>query len=120
MNKPSSRHLTHDFIAYLGLSLNEFLVTGTAGMIFFILLGLLLGLFIGWFAAFTVFPGFYISVRVLPRIIARLKAGKPHGYLKKALLIKLSAMGFIKSPYLKHVGLWQRQRLIDEMRGQDV
>ncbi|STX55523.1 Uncharacterised protein [Legionella beliardensis] len=32
MNYPSSRSLTHDFIAYQGLTLKELLLTGLIGM----------------------------------------------------------------------------------------
>ena len=115
MKAPSSRHLSHDFQAYKGLTLRELfaiVVTTTLGTC---LLFTIIGLITGWtmaFAGLGFLLGFIIAVTFLPNPIARFKAGKPHGYLMKKLTLKLVSLGFKKSPYLHHKGIWQRVKHI--------
>ncbi len=115
MKAPSSRHLSHDFQAYKGLSLRELfviVVTMTAGTC---LLFSIVGLMTGWVVALACsgfLLGFIVAVAFLPKPIARFKAGKPHGYLMKTLTLKLVTLGLKKSPYLHHKGIWQRVKHI--------
>ena len=114
MNRPSSRHLSHDFNAYKGLSLRELfwivlIYTPLIALIF-----VLIGAFIGFPVAvgcvgFLV--GFVMSITVCPKRIARIKAGKPHGYLMKKTILLLSRFGLRQSPYLNHTGFWQKSRI---------
>lgn len=117
MNQPSSRYLTHDFLVYQGLSLKELLVTGVLGMLLVSLGFTLLGYCLGWpgvCASIGLVLGFYLSARVFPKLVARKKQGKPHGYLKKWLIISLSHKGLMRSPYISYRGIWRKQRLLGE------
>ncbi|STX81568.1 conjugative transfer region protein [Legionella busanensis] len=120
MNGPSSRTLTHEFIAYQGLTLRELLVTGLLGMgvtcFFTTIIGGLLG-WTGTAGALGLVLGFFLSVRVFPYRLARHKQGKPTGFLRKKLVIQVSRVGLIKSPYLCHQGFWRKARLLG---GRDV
>lgn len=111
MTAPSSRHLTHDFPAYRGLSLRELFTIILVSTALFFLLFLLVGFITGWVVACAclgILSGFICAVSILPKPIASLKAGKPHGYLKKRVIIKLAALGVIQSPYLTYQGAWQK------------
>lgn len=117
MNKPSSRYLTHDFIAYQGLTLKELLITGIVGMVFVCVVMTLVGFVLGWpgtSAALGLVLGFLGSARVFPKWVAKQKVGKPQGYVRKRLIIQCADWGLIQSPYLRHQGLWRQQRLVGE------
>jgi conjugative transfer region protein (TIGR03750 family) len=117
MKRPSSRHLSHDFEAYKGLSLRELfwiviVATPLTSVIFS-----LSGLFAGYPLAFGCvgfLVGFVLSITVCPKRVARLKAGKPHGYLLKKSILGFARWGIRTSPYLSHQGLWQKSKLIGE------
>lgn len=115
MNAPSSRHLSHDFPAYKGLTLRELftiVITTTAISCFVFIV---IGLMTGWVVALACIGsllGFIVAITLLPKPIARFKLGKPYGYLKKALTLKLSSLRLKKSPYVQHVGLWQKSKRI--------
>lgn len=115
MKTPSSRHLSHDFPAYKGLTLRElFVIVITTTVSFCLLLGVI-GLMTGWSLAFACIGfllGFIIAVSVLPKPIARLKAGKPHGYLMKIIKLKLASFHIIQSPYFHFVGFWSNRKTI--------
>lgn len=115
MNAPSSRHLSHDFPAYKGLTLRELLsivvTTTILTCIFFIVIGLMTGWVVA-LACIGFLLGFIVAITFLPKPIARFKSGKPNGYLKKTLTIKLSSLRLKKSPYVQHTGLWQKSKRI--------
>lgn len=120
MKQPSSRHLSHDYEAYKGLSLRElfWIVVLTTPSISFLFS--LAGFFTGYPLAcgcvgFLV--GFVVSITLCPKRVARLKAGKPHGYLMKKSTLMLTQWGVKRSPYLHHVGAWQKSNLV---RNHDV
>lgn len=114
MKHPSSRNLSHDYEAYKGLSLRELfwivIMATPLTSIFFTLGGLLIGypLALGC-VGFLV--GFILSIMVCPKRLARVKSGKPHGYLMKKTLLCLAALNLKKSPYLSYCGLWQKSKL---------
>lgn len=115
MNTPSSRHLSHDFQAYKELTLRELLVIVLTTTTCTCLLFGVMGLMAGWIIAFACtgfLLGFIIAVTLLPKPIARFKAGKPHGYLMKTLTLKLVSLRVKKSPYLHYIGIWQRTKQI--------
>ncbi|WP_028389151.1 TIGR03750 family conjugal transfer protein [Legionella fairfieldensis] len=117
MNKPSSRYLTHDFVVYQGLTLKELLVTAAVGMLGVSLAAALMGLFFGCpglSAAFGLVLGFLIGIRVFPHWVAKAKAGKPQGYVRKRLVIAAAGKGLCQSPYVNHQGIWRKQRLVGE------
>ena len=113
MTTPSSRHLSHDFPAYKGLTLRELmvLVLCTTGVFCFVFT--FIGLFIGWAGALGcagLVLGFIVAITLMPKSVSRLKAGKPHGYLMKKIRLKLARWGVIQSPYLTHHGLWHTSK----------
>lgn len=114
MNRPSSRHLSHDYEAYKGLSLRELcwivLVFTPLTSLIFTLIGAVIGypLALGC-GGFLI--GFVLSITVCPKRVARLKAGKPHGYLMKQILLLLVRWKLKQSPYLIYQGQWQTARL---------
>ena len=117
MKAPSSRHLSHDFPAYKGLTLRELftiVVTTIAITCFFFII---IGLITGWVVALACIGfllGFIVAITLLPKPIAQIKAGKPYGYLKKAMVLKLVRLGLKKSPYMQHKGLWLKNRRIGD------
>ena len=115
MNQPSSRHLSHDYEAYKGLSLRELfwivIVTTPTSSLLLSLIGLYLGYpLASGCAGFLV--GFIVSITVCPKRVARLKAGKPHGYLMKKVLQTLVDLGLKKSPYIHYAGRWQKSKIV--------
>lgn len=116
MNHPSSRHLTHDYAAYKGLSLRElFWLVLSASVIDS--LGLtLVGAYFGFPLAFFClgfFLGFIAGITVCPKQLARLKAGKPAGFLLKKIWIFLAHWGIKHTPYCHYQGLWQKSKKVD-------
>ena len=115
MNRPSSRHLSHDYEAYKGLSLRELfsiaIIATPLTSILFVMGGLLIDFPLA-FGGFGFIVGFVLSITVVPKRVARLKAGKPHGYLMKQNLRYLATLGLMQSPYLHHCGVWQKSKLV--------
>ncbi len=117
---PSSRHLSHDFPAWKGLSLRELfllvILSTSINTLAFVLLGLMLDypLIIGCMGFLI---SFILSITVYPKILARLKKGKPHGFLYKKGLLGLSRLGLMKSPWLHYQGTWHTKKRVG---GQDV
>lgn len=115
MNHPSSRHLTHDYEAYKGLSLRELcsmaLIATPLTSILCAMGGLLIDVPLA-FGCVGFIVGFVLSITVIPKRVARLKAGKPHGYLMKQTTKYLATLGLIRSPYLQHCGVWQTSKLV--------
>lgn len=111
MKAPSSRHLSHDFPAYKGLTLRELLsIVMTTTACTCLVFGIV-GFMMNWMVAFTCLGflfGFIVAITLLPKPIARIKTGKPHGYLMKKLILKLVQIRLKKSPYMHYTGLWQR------------
>lgn len=117
MNPPSSRHLSHDYEAYKGLSLRELFWIAIAVTPCISLIFALSGIGLGYPLAFGCIGfllGFVLSITVFPKGIARLKAGKPPGYLMKKGLLILVHWGIRPSPYLQHKGFWQKSKLVGE------
>lgn len=115
MKAPSSRHLSHDFPAYKGLTLRELFVIVVTTTAVMSCLFSLVGLMTGWVVAFACIGflvGFIVAITLLPKPIARFKAGKPHGYLMKTLTLKLVQFRLKQSPYLHYIGIWQRAKHI--------
>lgn len=113
MNNPSSRHLTHDFPAYKGLTLRELFVLVVTTTLATFLFSIIAGAFLGWpvlAGALGFIIGFVIAILVMPGPVSRLKAGKPQGYLVKKIRLSLSGMHLCKSPYTNHQGPWQKSR----------
>ncbi|KTD53486.1 hypothetical protein Lsan_3896 [Legionella santicrucis] len=117
MQQPSSRYLSHDYEAYKGLSLRELfyiaVITTPIISISFALLGFIVGYPLA-LACIGFVVGFIVSITICPRQAARIKAGKPHGYLMKKWILLLSHYGLKRSPYLHHRGLWQMAAIIGE------
>ena len=115
MKAPSSRHLSHDFPAYKGLTLKELFIIVMTTTISTCGLFILVGWMTGWTVALACIGfllGFIIAITCLPKPIARFKAGKPHGYLSKSLTLKLARLKLKKSPYLNIIGPWTRCKRI--------
>lgn len=115
MNQPSSRHLSHDYEAYKGLSLRELfwivLITTPVISIVFSLAGLFIGYPLAC-GCVGFIVGFIVSITFCPKRAASIKAGKPHGYLMKKILLLLAHWGIRQSPYLQHLGVWQKSKLV--------
>nr|HAT8713209.1 TIGR03750 family conjugal transfer protein [Legionella jordanis] len=115
MHQPSSRHLSHDYEAYKGLSLRELfwivVVTTPVISIFFSLAGLFIGYPLAC-GCVGFIVGFIVSITFCPKRAAAIKAGKPHGYLMKKTVLLMAKWGLRSSPYLHHVGTWQKSKLI--------
>jgi conjugative transfer region protein (TIGR03750 family) len=115
MNRPSSRHLSHDYEAYKGLSLRELfwiviIATPLCSLIF-----TLVGWYLGYPLAFGCvgfLVGFIVSITVCPKRFSRQKAGKPHGYLLKQAILYGVRLRIRTSPYLSHQGTWQKSKCI--------
>jgi len=114
MNRPSSRHLSHDYEAYKGLSLRELfwivLVFTPLTTCTFIVIGGFIGFPVA-FGCVGFIVGFVLSITTCPKRIARIKAGKPHGHLMKKTLLLLVRLRLRQSPYLHHQGVWQKSRI---------
>jgi|GEM_PF-6398460 len=117
MNRPSSRHLSHDYEAYKGLSLRELFWIVVVATPLTSLLFTVIGLLVGYPLAFGCvgfLVGFVVSITVCPKRVARLKAGKPYGYLMKKTIMLFVSWRIRTSPYLSHKGLWLKSKLIGE------
>jgi len=109
MHQPSSRHLTHDYEAYKGLSLRELVWMVVIATPLTSLLLTLIGFYFDLplaFGCIGFLVGFVLSITSCPKQIARLKAGKPQGYLMKKTRLMLARLGLRSSPYLSYRGRW--------------
>ena len=115
MNQPSSRHLSHDYPAWKGLSLRELfwivMTTTPAATMFFILVGALIGFPIALGCRGFVL-GFILSITVWPKLIARLKTGKPHGHVLKKTLLLMVRLGLKHSPWTHYQGRWNKNKTV--------
>ncbi|WP_419421150.1 TIGR03750 family conjugal transfer protein [Legionella sp. D16C41] len=117
MNRPSSRHLSHDYEAYKGLSLRELfwivLIATPTSSLLLVFIGLLLGypLALGCVGFLL---GFILAITIIPKWIAHVKAGKPYGYVMKKTLLLFIRLGLKRSPYLYYQGVWQTSKLVDQ------
>lgn len=119
MQTPSSRHLSHDFIAYKGLSLHELFITAAVTTLCVTVFFILMGIAVGWMVAMGAIGfllGFIIGMCFVPKYVARMKAGKPYGYLMKKLTFVLARLGLKKSHYLNYTGAWQTSKTIRRSR----
>lgn len=111
MSRPSSRNLSHDYEAYKGLSLRELflivLICTPATALLFTLLGACLDFPVA-LGCTGFLVGFVLSITVCPKHMARIKQGKPYGYLMKKSLLLLVRAGFRQSPYIHHIGRWNK------------
>lgn len=115
MTQPSSRHLSHDYEAYKGLSLRELfwivLITTPLISLLFVLIGLFVGFpLVGGCVGFLV--GFIVAITYCPKRIAKIKAGKPAGFLMKKTKLLLANWSLRSSPYIHYQGLWQKSKLL--------
>lgn len=113
MSNPSSRHLSHDFPAFKGLTLRELGVLVVFTTLVICILSSLAGALFGWpllSGAAGMILGFVVSILVMPNPVSRIKAGKPQGYLVKKTRIMLAGYGLGKAPYLAHRGFWQKSK----------
>lgn len=118
MQQPSSRYLSHDYPAFKGLSLRELFMISLISTISTALLFTLIG---GWLFGFYVasfcigfLSGFILAVTLWPKIIAKQKAGKPHGYLRKRLMLWMVQLKLKHSPWLFYQGIWRKSRSLGE------
>ena len=115
MTQPSSCHLSHDFPAWKGLSLRELfgiVVTTTP-------LAALLFLFLGSLIGFPVasgcigfIVGFILAITLWPKCIARIKTGKPYGYVTKRTIQILVHLRLKHSPWMYYQGQWNKNKSV--------
>lgn len=115
MNRPSSRHLSHDYEAYKGLSLRELfwiaLIATPATSFAFVIAGLFINFpLAAGCVGFVV--GFVLSITACPKRFAQIKAGKPHGYLMKQTVLFFARIGLKQLPFIKHCGQWQKSKIV--------
>lgn len=120
MSQPSSRHLSHDFPAWKGLSLRElfWIVITTTPMTALIFTS------VGYFLGFPLASGclgfllgFIFSITLWPKAIARIKANKPHAYVMKKSMLWLVRLRLKHSPWIHYQGRWQKNK---SLRGPHV
>ncbi len=120
MSAPSSRHLSHDFPTYKGLTLRELMlstaVTTGSFLLVFVVIGFLLNCPVA-LGCVGFLSGFIVSLTLIPKPLARLKEGKPPNQLQKLAWQRLAAVRLVKSPWIYHTGPWQKTRSV---RGRNV
>jgi conjugative transfer region protein (TIGR03750 family) len=98
---------------YKDCTFGELMMTGTLVFIVeLICLGSLLKLTTG-FASIGVaitFMTFWLITKGLIIKLQKIKYGKPYGYYKHALLLKLSELRLMKSFYITRIGKWSVRR----------
>lgn len=117
MSQPSSRHLSHDFPAWKGLSLRELfwivITTTPVTTLFFILSGAMAGYpLAAGCIGFVI--GFILSITVWPKKVASIKAGKPYGYVTKKTIQWMVRLRFKLSPWIHYQGQWQTNKSVGE------
>jgi len=117
MSSPSSRHLSHDYEAYKGLSLRELfwiaIIATPVTSFVFVMVGLLINFPLAA-GCVGLIVGFVLSITVCPKRFSQIKTGKPHGYLMKQAILFCARIGLKKSPYIKHSGQWQKSKIVGE------
>lgn len=117
MNQPSSRHLSHDFPAWKGLSLRElfWIVIITTPIVTLVFNAL--GFFIGFPIAsgcLGFIVGFILAITLWPKCIADLKAGKPYGYVMKQFIQMMVRLRLKHSPWIHYRGRWNKNKTVGE------
>lgn len=117
MSQPSSRHLSHDFPAWKGLSLRELfwivITTTPVTALLFVLFGLLIGFpLASGCIGFVI--GFILSITFWPKGVARVKAGKPYGYVMKKTILWMVRLRLKQSPWIHYQGRWQKNKSVGE------
>lgn len=117
MGRPSSRHLSHDFPAWKGLSLRElfWIVVSTTPVctVFFTFLGVFIGAPLA-LSCSGLLIGFILAITVWPKGVARFKKGKPYGYVMKQCMQWMVRLRLKQSPWIHYQGLWQKNKSIGE------
>ena len=111
----SSRHLSHDPIAWQGLSLRELSMGVMIATPLIALLMDIVGFLIGFPIALLGLGfvlGFIFSITHLPRILMRIKADNPQGAMAKFLVLNAVKLGLKDSPWLFHHGLWKTSKTL--------
>jgi len=115
MSEPSSRHLSHDFAAWKGLSLRELFVIVMTTTPVTTLVFMLLGWVVGYPVAcgcVGLIVGFVLAITVWPKSISRLKADKPYGYVMKQVIQLLVRLRLKNSPWINYQGCWRKSNAI--------
>lgn len=87
---------------------------GTGGSL---LLGIAAGLLAGHVALIAILSfviGGVLSIFWLPRLFAKRKKGKPHGFLLKSVRLQLARLNIIENPYTFYQGAWQKAKRFKE------
>lgn len=115
MSQPSSRHLSHDYSAWKGLSLRELfwivITTTPVTTVFFVLLGYMVGFPLAC-GCIGFVVGFILSITLWPKSIARIKEGKPYGYVMKKTISWLVRLRLKQSPWIHYQGRWQKNKSV--------
>ena len=123
MNQPSSRHLSHDFPAWQGLSLRElfWIVISCTPLvtIIFVLVGLVIDYPIAS-GCIGFLVGFILAITVFPKRIARIKSNKPYGYIRKQAIQLLVQLRLKHSPWIQYQGKWKRSKSIRKLAAWSV
>lgn len=113
--KPSSQHLSHDFPCYRGVTLRELLIILIGGTALFSFIGMVVGLIIHHLAlsllVFTLTGMALCGIRG-PSFVARLKEGKPQGYISKHIRIVLEQNIKVANTYRYYSGPWAQAKRI--------
>lgn len=115
--KCSSQYLSRPFPCFLGITLVEVIGVMVIGAIASIGIGIILGWMLGYtaYVAPPVFLlGMALSIYKGPKYLASLKEGKPHGYIKKILMIKLYSITLANDHYKRYSGIWSRKKSIGD------
>lgn len=113
MSQPSSRYLSHDFPAWKGLSLRELfwivITTTPLTSLAFTIIGIFIGFPIAsGCVGFIV--GFLLAITLFPKSIARIKAGKPYGYVTKQATQVMVRLRLKHSPWIHYQGQWNKNK----------
>ncbi|RUQ85136.1 TIGR03750 family conjugal transfer protein [Legionella septentrionalis] len=115
MSQPSSRNLSHDFPAWKGLSLRELfwivITTTPLTSFFFILAGIILGFPLAS-GCVGFLLGFILAITFWPKRIARIKEGKPYGFVTKQAILCMVRLKIKHSPWFYYKGRWQKNKTI--------
>lgn len=115
MYTPTSRHLSHDFAAWKGLSLRELfwivVITTPATALLFTLMGSLVGFPIASGCVGFIL-GFILAITLWPKRVARMKAGKPYSYVMKQAIQIMVRLKLKHSPWVHYQGRWQKNKTL--------
>jgi len=115
--KCSSQYLSRNFPCFRGITLPEIY-----GVIIFCSIGsIVLGLCIGWVIGYKLIStgvvfviGMVASINSGPKRLAKLKEGKPAGYVKKHLIMKAQSILPLNKIYRCYNGRWSRAKSIGD------